>query len=337
MVWGWGISKGICTSGGFSSQGVVLELEFRLGWPGAAPVSVARGNQCKHIILNAPLPFTQVLGSCSSAWKREIPSKSSLLACLPWTHPSLHLGLQILPAPGAVPALPACKSGKAEPVAALPLLLPLLWGRIHPPGHEELSAKALQCQPRKAVKMLRTRLQQFCLHPQPSCPVPGEAEQPPSVCGTARGDTEGDRGCWQHRGSRAGQSCHLQGAPAPEPGEQEARTGLLGGKSSGSCQRDPRGLNGDAPQPPANGSSLALADEPAAPTRCPGSAPELPHTAENPTGNPSHEWKVVKIQRVLINPDFEPRKAGKRNPLWPLSSPERLCCAPGESTQLFPG
>ncbi|XP_041253786.1 synaptopodin [Onychostruthus taczanowskii] len=35
---------------------------------------------------------------------------------------------------------------------------------------------------------------------------------------------------------------------------------------------------------------------------------QLPPTADSPTGNPSQEWKVVKIQRVLINPDFEPRK-----------------------------
>lgn len=188
------------------------------------------------------------------------------------------------------------------------------------------------------MKMLRTRLQQFCLHPQPSCPMSGEAAQLPCVCGTARGDTEGDSSCWQERGSRGGQSCHqLRDASASEPGEQEAQTRLLGGKSSGSCQRDPRGLNGDAPQPPLNGSSLALVDEPAAPPRCPGSAPELPPTADSPTANPSQEWKVVKIQRVLINPDFEPRKAGKRNPLWPLSPLERHCCSPGENTQLFPG
>uniref|UniRef100_A0A8C9NB82 Synaptopodin n=1 Tax=Serinus canaria TaxID=9135 RepID=A0A8C9NB82_SERCA len=155
--------------------------------------------------------------------------------------------------------------------------------------------------------MLRTRLQQFCLHPQPSCPMPGEAELPPCVGGTAKGDTEGYSGCWQERGSRGEQSCHqLWDAPASQPGEQEARVGLLGGKSSGSCQRDLRGLNGDAPQPPLNGSSLALAEEPAAPSKCPGSAPELPPTADNP----SQEWKVVKIQRVLINPDFEPRKTG---------------------------
>lgn len=163
--------------------------------------------------------------------------------------------------------------------------------------------------------MLRTRLQRFCLHPQPSCPMPGQAERPPCVCGTAKGDTEGDRGRWQERGNRVGQSCHqLWDAPASEPGEQEARTGLLGGKSSGSCQRDPRGLSGDAPQPPLNGSSLALVEEPATQPKCSGSAPELPLTADSPTGNPNREWKVVKIQRVIINPDFEPRKTGKRNP-----------------------
>ncbi|XP_074408271.1 synaptopodin [Zonotrichia albicollis] len=149
--------------------------------------------------------------------------------------------------------------------------------------------------------MLRTRLQQFCLNAQPGCPMPGEAEQRPCVRGTARGDTGGDRS------SRGGQSCpRLWDAPASEAGEHKAQMALQGGKSSGSCQRDLGGLNGEAPQPPVNGSSLALAEEPAAPQKCPGSAPELPPIANNP----SQEWKVVKIQRVLINPDFEPRKTG---------------------------
>ncbi|XP_059681560.1 synaptopodin [Gavia stellata] len=59
-----------------------------------------------------------------------------------------------------------------------------------------------------------------------------------------------------------------------------------------------------------DGGSLALAAEPAAPPKCSGSAPELPPTAASPAANPSQEWKVVKIQRVLINPASEPRKAG---------------------------
>ncbi|XP_009465143.1 PREDICTED: synaptopodin [Nipponia nippon] len=41
-----------------------------------------------------------------------------------------------------------------------------------------------------------------------------------------------------------------------------------------------------------------------------GPAPELPPTAPSPMADPSQEWKVVKIQRVLINPIGEPRKAG---------------------------
>ncbi|XP_017583526.1 PREDICTED: synaptopodin, partial [Corvus brachyrhynchos] len=180
--------------------------------------------------------------------------------------------------------------------------------------------------------MLRTRLQQFCLHPQPSCAMSGESAQLPCVCGTAKGDTEGDSSCWQERGSREGQSCHqLRDAPASEPGEQEAGKGLLGGKSSGSCQRDPGGLNGDAPQPPSNGSSLALLDEPAAPPKCPGSVPELPPTADSPTAHPSQEWKVVKIQRVLINPDFEPRKAGlSRSPGPPAGTATGMASPAGQ-------
>ncbi|XP_017683328.1 PREDICTED: synaptopodin [Lepidothrix coronata] len=130
----------------------------------------------------------------------------------------------------------------------------------------------------------------------------------------AEGDTEGENGCWQERGSRGEQRCHqLQSISASKPGEQQRWTRLLGGKSSGSFQRELRELrelNGDAPHPTLEGSSLASAEKPAAPCKCPGSAPELPPTADSPTASPSQEWKVVKIQRVLINPDTEPRKAG---------------------------
>ncbi|XP_075571882.1 synaptopodin [Pelecanus crispus] len=159
--------------------------------------------------------------------------------------------------------------------------------------------------------MLKATLRQPCLHTQPGCPTPGEAVPNPCVCGMAEGDTKGDTGCWQGRGSRGGQRCHqLQDAPASELVEQEGWTGLLGGKASGSCRQEPGGLNGDAPGPALDGSSLALAAEPTAPAKCPGSARGLPPAAASPVADPSHEWKVVKIQRVLINPAGEPRKAG---------------------------
>lgn len=83
------------------------------------------------------------------------------------------------------------------------------------------------------------------------------------------------------------------------------------------------GLNGAAPDPALDGSNLASAAEPAAPPKCPGSAPELPPAAATPVADPSQEWKVVKIQRVLINPTGELRKAGKRNPLWHHLAPQK--------------
>ncbi|XP_072728147.1 synaptopodin [Ciconia boyciana] len=155
--------------------------------------------------------------------------------------------------------------------------------------------------------MLKATLRQPCLQTQPGCPTPGEAVQNPCVRGTAEGDT----GCWQERGSRGRQRCRqLRDAPASELLEQQGWTGLLGGNASGSCQREPGGLNGDAPGPTLDSSSPASAAEPAAPPKCPGSAPELPPTAASPVADPSQEWKVVKIQRVLINPAGEPRKTG---------------------------
>ncbi|XP_033922689.1 synaptopodin [Melopsittacus undulatus] len=146
--------------------------------------------------------------------------------------------------------------------------------------------------------MLKGRLRQPCLHSQP-----GQAAHNPCVCGTAERDTPGDTGCWQEMGSRGVQRCHqLQDAPASEPVEEQGWMRPQGGK--------PEGLNGDTMGPMLDGSSLALAAEPSAPPKCPSSAPEVPTAATSPTANPSQEWKVVKIQRVLIQPASEPRKAG---------------------------
>lgn len=168
--------------------------------------------------------------------------------------------------------------------------------------------------------MLKATLRQPCLQTQPGCPTTSEAVQNPCVCGTAEGDT----GCWQERGSRGGQRCRqLRDAPAPELVKQEGWMGPLGGKASGSCRQEPRGLIGDTPDPTLDGGSLASVAEPTAPPKCSSSAPELPPTAASPVADPSQEWKVAKIQRVLINPANEPRKVGKRNPLWPPSRPPK--------------
>ncbi|KAM6322335.1 synaptopodin [Podargus strigoides] len=149
--------------------------------------------------------------------------------------------------------------------------------------------------------MLKTRLHQPCLQTQSGSPTPSEAE----------GDTEGDTSCWQKRGSRVGQRCHqLKDVPASKTVEPEGWRGTPGGKARGSCWQEPGGLNGDAPGPLLDGSSLALVAEPTAPPKCPSSAPELPPAAASPAADPSQEWKVVKIQRVIIDPSREPRKVG---------------------------
>ncbi|XP_040429448.1 synaptopodin isoform X3 [Cygnus olor] len=125
----------------------------------------------------------------------------------------------------------------------------------------------------------------------------------PCGCGVPKGDA-GDS--LQGTGTRGGQGCHHLGdLPAPAP-LQEGHTGLLAGQAS---SREPHGLGGDAPDPELTGGSLAVGAEHAAPPKYPDSAPELLPTAASPTADPSQEWRVVKIKRVLINPASEPRKA----------------------------
>ncbi|PKK26586.1 synaptopodin [Columba livia] len=159
--------------------------------------------------------------------------------------------------------------------------------------------------------MLKATLRQPCLQTQPDCPPPGEAAQNLCVCRMAEGDTEGDTGCWQEMERRGGQRCHqLRGAPTSQPVEQEGWTGLVGGKTSGSCRQEPGVLNRDALVPALDGSNLASATELTAPPECPSSAPELPPPAASPVADDSQEWKVVKIQRVIINPTSELRKVG---------------------------
>ncbi|OPJ88096.1 synaptopodin [Patagioenas fasciata monilis] len=68
--------------------------------------------------------------------------------------------------------------------------------------------------------------------------------------------------------------------------------------------------NPDALVPTLDGSNLASATEITAPPECPSCAPELPPPAASPVADDSQEWKVVKIQRVIINPTSELRKVG---------------------------
>lgn len=115
---------------------------------------------------------------------------------------------------------------------------------------------------------------------------------------------------------RTGTRGGLGDLPGPTP-LQEGHTGLLAGQTS---SREPHGVSGDVPDPELTGGSLVVGAEPEAPPKSPNSAPELLPTAASPTADPSQEWRVVKIKRVLINPASEPRKASKQNPLLPPSA-----------------
>lgn len=273
----------------------------------------------------SPFPFAQVFRCCFSAQLDKRNSCQILLGDVCPSGKSQWLALGTLPAPVAShlllpPArrvkLGSCPARGHLPSWTLPELQETLLGRSQPSGHVQRVGEAVECQRRQAAKMLKTRLRQPCLRTQPSCPTSSEAAQTPCVCMMAEGDTDGDIGSRQEKGSRGGQRCcQLQDAPVSGTVEQQGWMGLPGGKASGSCHQEPTGLNGGVLCPSLDNDSLALVAEPAAPPECPSPASELPLAAASPTANPSQEWKVVKIQRVLIDSAGQPRKAGKRNAL----------------------
>lgn len=91
---GWGaflneLVRSVCISGAPSSWGAVLGLEPRLGPPGTAPLTVAKGNQCIHKHLQrSPFPLHRSLDTAPlPAWTREIPAKPSLVICVLQANP----------------------------------------------------------------------------------------------------------------------------------------------------------------------------------------------------------------------------------------------------------
>lgn len=91
--------------------------------------------------------------------------------------------------------------------------------------------------------------------------------------------------------------------------------------------------SGDVPDPELPTGSMNT--EPAAsPDFCaPSPAPQLSPTAASPMDDPSQEWRLVKIKRVLIAPSSEPRKASKdfliplksTSAPWGCSIPSKQC------------
>ncbi|XP_067160883.1 synaptopodin [Apteryx mantelli] len=157
--------------------------------------------------------------------------------------------------------------------------------------------------------MLKATRRQPCLQTQPGCAAPGKASQNSCAYGTTKADAGEGSGCSQEGGKRGEQRCQQLRKVSPfHPVEQEEKVEPSGGKMSERSQQAPGGLNGDVLGLRLDGSGPASAAEPAPLRNCPSS--ELPPTAASPTADPSQEWKVVKIKRVLVSPICQPRKAG---------------------------
>ncbi|XP_062443074.1 synaptopodin [Rhea pennata] len=139
-------------------------------------------------------------------------------------------------------------------------------------------------------------------------PRPGEAGQNPRAAGSAEADAGGGRGRSREGGKRGERRCRWLGEVSPlHRPEQEEKVEPSGGKVSGRSQLEPGGLGGDTPGPGLGGGAPASAAEPAPRRNRPGA--ELPPAAASPAAGPGQEWKVVKIQRVLVSPVCQPRKA----------------------------
>ncbi|XP_025974447.2 synaptopodin [Dromaius novaehollandiae] len=157
--------------------------------------------------------------------------------------------------------------------------------------------------------MLKATLRPLCLRTQPGCAAPGEASQNSRAYRPAKADAGEGHGCSQEGGKRGEQRCQQLSEVSPfHPMEQEEKVEPSGGKVSAHSPQEPGGLNGDVLGLQLDGSALASAAEPAPLSSCPSS--ELPPAAASPTAAPSQEWRVVKIERVLVSPVGQPRKAG---------------------------
>ncbi|XP_068815912.1 synaptopodin [Struthio camelus] len=154
--------------------------------------------------------------------------------------------------------------------------------------------------------MLKATLRQPGLQTQPGGPAPGKASQNSRAYGAAVADA--GEGHLQEEGKSGEQRCQQLRDVSPfHPREQEEKVEPLSGKGSEHSQREPGGLNGDVLGLRLDSGGPASAAELASPRNCPGS--ELPPAAAGPVADPSQEWKVVKIKRVLVSPVSQPRKA----------------------------
>ncbi|KAM9130666.1 synaptopodin isoform 1-T1 [Pangshura tecta] len=161
--------------------------------------------------------------------------------------------------------------------------------------------------------MLKATLLQPCLQSQPRCAGPSERKQHSYGFETLKVDPAVGYGCLilqQEKETEGSQRCQAAGAICPfNPKEQEEKNELPGGKLREQLQRESKNTNGDMLGPKCHSSGLASAGGYPATRDSPQSSPELLHSGVSTGADPSEEWKVVKVERVLIYPAGQLRKA----------------------------
>ncbi|XP_019334971.2 synaptopodin isoform X1 [Alligator mississippiensis] len=138
--------------------------------------------------------------------------------------------------------------------------------------------------------MLKARLLQPSLQPQPSCVGPRKPSQRSYGFETPKVDAGEGCGCRVLQPEKEKPNPQPSGSIGPfRPQDQE--------------EKEPGRMNGDLPVPRLNSSSLASSGRSSSLGEATGAVADLLPS------EPSQEWKVVKIQRVLLSPVGQPRKA----------------------------
>uniref|UniRef100_A0A8C8SUA6 Synaptopodin n=1 Tax=Pelusios castaneus TaxID=367368 RepID=A0A8C8SUA6_9SAUR len=148
--------------------------------------------------------------------------------------------------------------------------------------------------------MLKATLRRPCLQPASSCAGSGEISQYSYGLETPKVDPKEGYGCLvlqRKKGSGAICPFNLK--------EQEEKNELSAEKWREHIHPEGRNTNGDILVPKFNSYGLPSTgtSEPLRP------APELLHSGTSTRADPSQEWKLVKVKRVLISPASQPRKA----------------------------
>ncbi|XP_028574120.2 synaptopodin [Podarcis muralis] len=153
--------------------------------------------------------------------------------------------------------------------------------------------------------MLEATLRQPCLQPQSSCAGTSKAKQNPYGFKKPKPDLVDGYGCLEGLQGKERERCLPAGKNRPaEPEEQEikesARKSFL--QESWKASGDMLLFKGD-------GSGLISGGRCPTTRDSPRPALDLLQPGFSKNGDPSQEWKVVKVKRVLISPVAEPRKA----------------------------